>query len=563
MRRRRLTTAALLAALLSFATLRADDTWTGGGGGGGAGGSCDTLGGELSGTCTNATIVGPVGQSEVTNLTTDLANLAAQIGSQTAPPGTQSAVLSGSCGVNWSGSGYIYNVAACSAFISGTQYSAAATNITLTAADGSNPRIDAIVINTTAGGTIAKVDGTAAANPSTPTIDTTTQLVLAYITVGAGTSTPTGATNEIIHDGTDTTAWTGTAGTGWTLNDTGNPHGGTKDVKATAISANAFTKFVRTTTLTLDSYQQLAFWVAPGSGTWGNGRQLQLTIRNANAQQVGNMVTLSNGAFGFDRTSTSYQLVVIPIGLFKVPAGTAVKELRLNPAGTGGTFTFYVDDLMLQTNTNTLLPAGASYATLYLDANGVPTGTGPGSSGQVLTSQGASAPPLYATASSGGKPFWEWSANQAILGTSSYPQFATRNVHPVLDYDASADECAYFEGVLAPSYAGGGLTVDIDWVAASATSGATGWLTAFERHDSGTDLDADSFGTEKSASTTTSGTSGAVTRTTIAHTSGAEIDSLAAGEAYRLRLCRDGNGSTVTDSMTGDAELVHLDVREP
>ena len=116
---------------------------------------------------------------------------------------------------------------------------------------------------------------------------------------------------------------------------------------------------------------------------------------------------------------------------------------------------------------------------------------------------------------------------------------------------------------MSPSYAGGGLTVEIDWAGQSATTGATGWLTAFERHDTGTDLDSDSFGTEKSVSTTTSGTSGAIVRSTLAHSSGAEIDSLAAGESFRLRVCRDGNGSTVTDSMTGDAQMVHLDVREP
>jgi len=343
------------------------------------------------------TITGVIAESTVTNLVPDLANLAAQIGSQTAPPGTQSAVLSGSCGVNWSGTGLVYNVSACQAYIAGTLYSAAATNITLTAADASNARIDAIVVNTSAGGTIAKVDGTAAASPTTPAIDTTTQLVLAYIQVDANVSTPTGASNEIIHDGTDTSAWTCTAGTGWTCNSTGNPHSGTKDVLATAVASNAFTKFVRSSTITLDAYQQMSLWIAPGSGTWANGRQLQVTIRNANGQQIGTAVTISNGAFGFVRTSTAYQLIVLPIGLFHVPAQTAVKEVRLNPAGSGGTFTFTVDDLEFQSNTNTLLPAGSAYSTLYLDANGVPTGTGPGTSGLPLKSQGTASPPIYGT----------------------------------------------------------------------------------------------------------------------------------------------------------------------
>lgn len=177
----------------------------------------------------------------------------------------------------------------------------------------------------------------------------------------------------------------------------------------------------------------------------------------------------------------------------------------------------------------------------------------------------APTPVPTATPGAGGgssKLFMSWSANQAILPASSYPQFGVNNNHMVLLFDQSADECAYFEGILPTGYAGGGLKVRVDWNANGATSTAVGWLTAFERMDSTTAISSDSFGTQKSVSTTTTGTALATNQSTTTHSSG-EIDSLAAGEGFRLRLCRDGDGSVVTDSLLTDAQMNHVSVEEP
>lgn len=144
--------------------------------------------------------------------------------------------------------------------------------------------------------------------------------------------------------------------------------------------------------------------------------------------------------------------------------------------------------------------------------------------------------------------------------TASYATLDTRNVHPVLDFDAAADESAVFTGVLPRHYAGGGITIKLIWAASSATTGDVVWNTAIERLDTGTDMDADSFATANAATATTSGTSGANTYTDVAHTSGAQMDSLAAGEAFRLKVTR--NADDAADTMTGDAELVAVEIRE-
>lgn len=147
--------------------------------------------------------------------------------------------------------------------------------------------------------------------------------------------------------------------------------------------------------------------------------------------------------------------------------------------------------------------------------------------------------------------------------SSSYATPDTRNGHLVLDFDASSDESAIFKGVLPRNYAGGGITITIHWAATSATSGTARWATAIERIGASVqDIDSDGFASANSAGGTADGISGKLTATPIAHASGAEMDSLAAGEAFRLKVTRDADGTSGTDDMAGDAELVAVEVRE-
>lgn len=144
--------------------------------------------------------------------------------------------------------------------------------------------------------------------------------------------------------------------------------------------------------------------------------------------------------------------------------------------------------------------------------------------------------------------------------------FATpdlRNSHVVLDFDGATDEEAVFSGVLPAHYAGGGLTINTFWSFTSATSGSLRVQTSIERIDaSSLDIDADSFATANSAGGTAPGTSGQVIKVTTTHASGAEMDSLAAGEHYRLKIRRDADGTSGTDDIATDAELLFVEIRE-
>ena len=106
--------------------------------------------------------------------------------------------------------------------------------------------------------------------------------------------------------------------------------------------------------------------------------------------------------------------------------------------------------------------------------------------------------------------------------------------------------------MLPANYAGGGLTLDIYWMATSATTGDVVWGGSIERAQSGgTDQDSDSFATEQlSTAVTTSGT----------FSSGANMDSLAAGEPFRLKIAR--KPADAGDTMTGDAEFTEAHLKE-
>ncbi len=163
---------------------------------------------------------------------------------------------------------------------------------------------------------------------------------------------------------------------------------------------------------------------------------------------------------------------------------------------------------------------------------------------------------LLETLPAGGtKTYATFTATDNQPTATAFATLDTRNSIAVLDFDDAATESAVFVGILPEAASlGSGLIVSLRWMATTATSGDVRWSVAWEK--STTDLDSDSFDTATAATVTTNGTSGIVTVTNITCTN---IDSLAAGDLFRLRVQR--LGADGADSMTGDAELVAVEIR--
>lgn len=136
-----------------------------------------------------------------------------------------------------------------------------------------------------------------------------------------------------------------------------------------------------------------------------------------------------------------------------------------------------------------------------------------------------------------------------------------RNQHPCLDYDATTNESAVFSAVMPQHYAGTtGVTVYIHYAMSTAVANTVDWDAAFERiGDQQQDVDSDSFAAVNSVDdTTVPDTSGLVDVVSIAFTDGADMDSVAKGELFRLKVTRDA----ASDDATGDAEIYAVELRE-
>ncbi len=143
---------------------------------------------------------------------------------------------------------------------------------------------------------------------------------------------------------------------------------------------------------------------------------------------------------------------------------------------------------------------------------------------------------------------------------ANYATLDTRNIHPALDFNDTTNETAMFSAVMPQNYTGGGVTVYLHYAMTSAVANDIDWDVAFERiGDQQLDIDGDSFAAVNSVdNTTVPGTTGNVDIVSIAFTDGADMDSVVAGEGFRLKVTRDA----ANDTATGDAELLFVEIRE-
>ena len=140
-----------------------------------------------------------------------------------------------------------------------------------------------------------------------------------------------------------------------------------------------------------------------------------------------------------------------------------------------------------------------------------------------------------------------------------YALSGLRNGHPTLQFDDTTAWAAVFTGIMPQNYSNAtGVTVFIA-ATAIAISGTMGWTVELERMDAATDLDADSFaGAQTVTAATVPGTSGFPLTLSLAITKGANMDSIVAGDLFRIRIKRD----VANDTAVGNTELLGLEIRE-
>lgn len=158
-------------------------------------------------------------------------------------------------------------------------------------------------------------------------------------------------------------------------------------------------------------------------------------------------------------------------------------------------------------------------------------------------------------------------AQETIIAGTSTP---AENIS-VLAFDDTTDEYMDYKCELSPQYSGGGLTVAIRFSMASdhdeATPHIVNWQIGIRRiADDAEDLNGShDYATNGFANNTVNATvpsvQGEVAYDTISISNGTNMDNLAAGEYFILRIKRDASPASGTDA-SGDAYLHYISIRE-
>lgn len=159
---------------------------------------------------------------------------------------------------------------------------------------------------------------------------------------------------------------------------------------------------------------------------------------------------------------------------------------------------------------------------------------------------------------SGTKTINTWSPRDNQPPATNFATMDTRNSIAVLDFTGggSTNKSAIFIGSIPEGMSlTSGIIARILWTSSTATSGNCRWGVQIEKLN--TAITADSFDTAFEANTAAPATSGIPVTTSITCTS---IDGLTAGDFFRVKIYRDSI-DTANDTMSGDAELIALELR--
>ena len=255
-------------------------------------------------------------------------------------PNTQADGLISGGIVQWSGTGYIFNVSAALARFKGVYpLNSDPAILTLTTPDATNDRIDLFILqilfdgNGVPNGMDADfITGTPAASPVKPQINPATQIELTSVLVTASSTEPT-LTEEVIYD--ENTEWTGTtSGTGTgVFNSAVDPYQGTVSVETTNIQNGFYVQFNNGAEIDISTYQTFGFQINL-KASLGANQNLYVTFLDGSLNAVSNFVLIN-----LDKSLTGYQFIGIALNSVNFTSFD-VQYIRFSFVRTSGPATF-------------------------------------------------------------------------------------------------------------------------------------------------------------------------------------------------------------------------------
>lgn len=241
-------------------------------------------------------------------------------------------------------SGYTYSVTACDYIINSGRYHSNSGSIVLDSSFGGQPRFDVIAVDST--GSIVKITGVPASNPTVPQIDAGNQLALATILIPSGGSgVDPSITKLLIYDEHNTPPeW----------NPVGSPPGLYADSTYPQVGAVAI-KFPLTidgrmvftgSNTQVSAYNNLRFNLRLQAAI--DRRDVNIVLYNSANSATSNRVAVT-AAHGLVKTTVgSYQNITVPLSSFSITGNEfnqIVIEFTTNAARP---VTVYLDNIFLQ-----------------------------------------------------------------------------------------------------------------------------------------------------------------------------------------------------------------------
>jgi len=233
--------------------------------------------------------------------------------------------------------------------------------ITLPAADPSNPRFDIITIDNE--GVISFTEGTPAVNPQIPSPDFDSQLVITEVLIPAGATEPAGVSkitifNENLGEPTEWTATETTGGTRIDLQSTEDPSLGTNNIDVFFGVRNDRIDFINDIPVNVEDMSALSLKIKKKF----TQNRFSVRVRAFNgARRVSGNINISNNRFGFIDSSSDYQTILISKADLNLTSDEITRisiDLRNNNSQC------FIDDVSIVFGTQN--PAGT------LDQNNIP-----------------------------------------------------------------------------------------------------------------------------------------------------------------------------------------------
>jgi hypothetical protein len=165
---------------------------------------------------------------------------------------------------------------------------------------------------------------------------------------------------------------------------------------------------------------------------------------------------------------------------------------------------------------------------------------------------------LTVTGGGGGGNKWIREFRPLLVESPStlFAYLDSRNGHPVLTFDPATAWSALWTESMPSDYSGAGVTITLYWALSAGNTGNVMWTVALERIQDGVqDIGSDGFATAQAfAAAAAPGTNGFIAKTTLNISNGANMDSIAAGDLFRIKITRDA--ANASDTATGNAQLL-------